>query len=212
MPLKREVVYPIFLKCVQYVQHDLFWRETFEDLAYGIAYGGSYLTKGVLCCKVKSKEFVYKFIDKEPERVCHDVTRLLKEKLNIMSRNERKAMLDEMAEVDESLKNMRHTEWSEIKKKSLKDILFQNFLIRMKYEYDLRDVQVKKLYSTINLALMLKSIKNTDIQYENGEILAIRGFAFAKGRYRVDMDLYSGLEDEVAKQSDKKDEKRLRFL
>lgn len=212
MPLKREVVYPIFLKCVPYVQNDVFWKETFEDLAYGICYGGAYITKGVLCSKVKSKEFVYKFNDKEPERICQDVMRLLKEKLNIMSRNERKAILEEMVEVEQSLNNMRRTEWVEIKKKSLKDILFQNFVIRMKSEFELKDSQVKKLYNTINLGLMLKSIKNSDIVYENGEIRELRGFHFSKGRYRVSMDLYSGLEDDSSKSVEKKDVKLLRCL
>lgn len=212
MPLKREVLYPLFLKCVPFVQNDLFWKETFEDLAYGVAYGGSYITKGVLCSKVKGKEFVYKFIDKEPERVCVDVMRLFKEKLNIMSKNERKAMIDEMEELEQGLKQLRFVEWSEIKKKSLKDILFQNYVIRMKYQYELRDVQVKKLYNTINLGLLLKSIKNTDITYVDGEIQEIRGFHFAKGKYRVDMDIYSGLEEEIGKASEKKGQKRLRDL
>lgn len=212
MPLKREVLYPVFLKCVPFVQNDLFWKDTFEDLAYGVCYGGAYITKGVLCSKVKSKEFVYKFNDKEPEKICQDVIRLLKEKLNIMSKNERKAIIEEMVEVEESLSHMRRTEWSDIKKKSLKDILFQNFLIRMKYQWELKDSQVKKLYNTLNLALMLKSVKNTDIVYENGEIQEIRGFHFSKGRYRITLDLYSGLEEECVKNTEKKDVKLLRYL
>lgn len=212
MPLKREVLYPIFLKCVQFVGDDQFWRETFEDLAYGIVYGGAYITKGVMCCKVKGKEFVYKFNEKEPERVFQDVTRLLREKLNIMSRNERKAMIDELMEVEQNMNQMKNVEWGEIKKKSVKDILFQNFLIKMKYQYELRDSQMKKLYNTINLALMLKSIKNGDITYRNGEIQEIRGIHFVRGRYRVDLDIYSGLEDECGKAVEKKDARKLRYL
>lgn len=212
MPLKREVLYPIFLKCVAFVGDDQFWRETFEDLAYGIVYGGAYIMKGVMCCKVKGKEFVYKFNDKEPERVFADVTRLLREKLNIMSRNERKAMIDELVEVEQSMNQMKNMEWSDIKKKSMKDILFQNFLIKMKYQYELRDSQMKKLYSTINLALMLKSIKNADIQYRNGEIQEIRGFHFSRGKYRVDLDVYSGLEEDNSKSSERKDARKLRYL
>ena len=212
MPLKREVLYPIFLKCVPFVQNDLFWKETFEDMAYGICYGGSYITKGVLCSKVKGREFVYKFSDREPEKVYTDVMKLLRDRLNIMSRNERKAMIDEIVQMEANLNNVKNMEWSEIKKKSLKDILFQNFLIRMKYQHELRDSQVKKLYKTINLGLMLKSIKNTDIRYENGEIQEIRGISFTRGRYRVDFDIYSGLEDEVGKAVEKKDAKLLRYL
>jgi hypothetical protein len=190
----------------------MFWRETFEDLAYGICYGGAYITKGVMCSKVKGKEFVYKFNDKEPERICTDVTRLLREKLNIMSKNERKAMIDEMMEADQHNAQLRNMEWNEIKKKSIKDILFQNFLIKMKYQYELRDSQMKKLYNIINLCLLLKSLKNTDIVYKNGEIQEIKGFHFSKSRYRVDLDIYSGLDEDGGKSVEKRDVRKLRYL
>ena len=213
MAAKRELLYPVFLRCVSYLpDDDVFWKETFQDLAYGITYGGSYVTKGVLCSKVKGKEFVYKFYDKEPEQIVVDVMRLLKEKLHIMSRNERKALLDDMIDVRDQLEKIRHVEWADIKKKSMKEILFQNFLIRMKALYELKDSQLKKLYNTIHLGCLLKSIKNADVLYANGEIQEIRGFHFQKGRYRVDMDLYSGLEDEVGRSVEKKDERRLRYL
>ena len=33
MPLKRDIIYPIFLKCIEFIENDLFWRDTFEDLS-----------------------------------------------------------------------------------------------------------------------------------------------------------------------------------
>lgn len=212
MPLKRDVIYPIFLKCLPFVENDLFWKETFEELSYGISYQGSYISKGFLCSNVKGKEFVYKFINKEPEKICTDVIKLLKEKLNIMSKNDRKALIDEFEEVERNLKNLKNMEWSEIKKKSLKDILFQNYLIKIKNKYDLRDSQVKKLYNAINLGMMLKSLKNSDIVYYDGEIHDIKGIKFSKGRYNIDMDIYSGLDEEVSKTIEKKEEKLLKYL
>jgi len=210
-PLRRDVIYPIFLKCLPFVE-DEFWKETFEELSYGNCYQGAYLSKGFLCSNVKGKEFVYKFIDKEPPRIYTDVSRILKEKLNIMSKNDRKVMLNEFEEVERSIQQVKQSDWNEIKKKSLKDILFQNFLIKMKQSYELRDVQVRCVYNAINLGLMLKSIKTTDVVYENCEIKEIKGFHFSKGKYRIDMDIYSGLEDEVVKVVEKKEEKRLRDL
>jgi hypothetical protein len=211
MPLKRDVIYPIFLKCLSYTD-DLFWKETFEELSYGNCYQGSYISKGFLCSNVKSKEFVYKFIDKEPEKVFNDVVKLLKDKLNIMSKNDRKVLIDEFAEVENSLKVLKNMEWSDIKKKSLKDTLFQNFLIKAKYQYELKDYQIKCLYNLINLGLILKSIKNSDIVYENGEIKEIRGFIFSRGKYKVEIDIYSGLDEEVSKNLNKKEERLLRDL
>ena len=161
---------------------------------------------------MKGKEFVYKFIDKEPGRIYTDVSRILKEKLNILSKNDRKVMLNEFEEVERSIQQVKQSDWNDIKKKSLKDILFQNFLIRMKQSHELRDVQVRCVYNAINLGLMLKSIKTTDVVYEDCEIKEIKGFHFSKGKYRIDMDIYSGLEDEVVKVVEKKEEKRLRDL
>uniref|UniRef100_A0A6C0KGH8 Uncharacterized protein n=1 Tax=viral metagenome TaxID=1070528 RepID=A0A6C0KGH8_9ZZZZ len=210
-PLRRDVIYPIFLKCLPFVE-DEFWKETFEELSYGNCYQGSYLSKGFLCCNVKGKEFIYKFLDKEPQRIYNDISKLLKEKLNIMSKNDRKILIHEFEELEQHLKILKQTEWNDIKKKSVKDILFQNYLIKHKKENELRDSQIRCLYHTINLGMMLKSIKNTDIVYHDGEIFEIKGITFAKGKYKIDIDIYSGLDEEVSKVSEKKDEKLLRHL
>jgi len=212
MPLRRDVMYPIFLKCIDYIGNDTFWKETFEELSYGNCYQGSYINKGFICSNVKGKEFIYKFIDKEPDRIYQDVIKLFKEKLNIMSKNDRKILIDEFEEVEKNLKSIKNTDWVDIKKKSLKDILLQNFLIKTKKIYELSDYQLKKLYNSINLGLMLKSIKNTDIIYDNGEIREIKGILFSRGKYLIDIDIYSGLDDEVSKSTEKKERKFLRYL
>jgi hypothetical protein len=210
-PLKRDVIYPIFLKCLPYVE-DEFWKETFEELSYGNCYQGSYVSKGFLFSNVKSKEFAYKFIDKEPEKIYSDITKLLKEKLNIMSKNDRSILINEFEEIEKNIKSIKNVDWNDIKKKSIKDILFQNYIINVKKKYSLRDSQVKCLYNTINLGLMLKSIKNSDIVYANGEIQEIKGISFYHERYKIDLDIYSGLDEEVGKVVGKKEEKFLRNL
>jgi len=193
MPIKREIVYPIFLKTIQYTE-DIFWKDTFENLSYSICPSGSYISKGFLCSSVKGKEFVYKFIDKEPSRIYEDIYKLLKEKLNIMSKNERGILLREFEEVEESIKKIRTCSWNEIKKKGTKDILFQNYLIQKKQEYELKSIQIKKLYNLINLCVILKSISNADIDYQDGEIRNINGISFSKGKYKVDIDIYKNID------------------
>ena len=128
MPIKRDIIYAIFLKTIQYTE-DNFWKDTFENLSYGICPNGSFISKGFICSNIKGKEFVYKFIDKEPEIIYDDIYRLLKEKLNIMSRNERSILLKEFEEVENNIKKINSCSWNEIKKKGTKDILIQNFFI-----------------------------------------------------------------------------------
>lgn len=193
MPIKRDIIYPIFLKTISFTE-DNFWKDTFENLSYSICPSGSYISKGFLCSNNKGKEFVYKFIDKEPQQIYEDVYKLLKEKLNIMSKNERSILLKEFEEVEQNIKKLRTCNWNEIKKKGVRDILFQNYLIEMKKVYDLKSVQIKKIYVLINLCLTLKSISNEDIEYIDGEIKSIKGITFSKGKYKVDIDIYKNID------------------
>ena len=194
MPIKRDIIYPIFLKTIQYTE-DNFWKDTFENLSYAICPSGSYISKGFLCSSMKGKEFVYKFIDKEPERIYNDIYGLLKLKLNIMSKNERSILLKEFEEVEETIRKIKTCSWNEIKKKGTKDILLQNFLIEMKRKYELRITQIKKLYNLINLCMILKSISTCDIEYTDGEIKNINGITFVKGKYKVDIDIYKNIDN-----------------
>jgi len=194
MPIKRDIIYPIFLKTIQYTE-DNFWKDTFENLSYAICPSGSYISKGFLCSSMKGKEFVYKFIDKEPERIYNDIYSLLKLKLNIMSKNERSILLKEFEEVEENIRKIKTCTWNEIKKKGTKDILLQNFLIEMKRKYELRIGQIKKLYNLINLCMILKSISTCDIDYTDGEIKSINGITFTKGKYKVDIDIYKNIDN-----------------
>jgi hypothetical protein len=194
MPIKRDIIYPIFLKTIQYTE-DNFWKDTFENLSYAICPSGSYISKGFLCSSMKGKEFVYKFIDKEPERIYNDIYSLLKLKLNIMSKNERSILLKEFEEVEENIRKIKTCTWNEIKKKGTKDILLQNFLIEMKKKHELRIGQIKKLYNLINLCMILKSISTCDIDYTDGEIKSINGITFTKGKYKVDIDIYKNIDN-----------------
>jgi len=194
MPVKRDIIYPIFLKTIQYTE-DTFWKDTFENLSYSICPSGSYINKGFICSNIKGKEFVYKFIDKDPQIIYENVYKLLKEKLNIMSRNERNVLLKEFDEVEQNIKKIRQGSWVDIKKKSIKDILFQNYVIHMKQEFNLSNYQIKKLYNVINLCIVLKSISNNDIIYKDGEIVSINGIQFSNGSYELDIDIYKNIDN-----------------
>lgn len=195
MPIKREIVYPIFLQAMNY-SDDIFWKEIFEELAYGVSPAGTYINKGVLCCNQNSKEFVYRFLNKDPQKIFEDISKLFK-KNNFMSKNDRKIVLSDFNDAEKKLQELKNIEWVNIKKKSLKDTLFQNFLIESKKKYNLRDSHIKKIYNFINLGLMLKTIKPSDINYKNGEILSINGITFSNNSFSLNFDIYEGLSDVV---------------
>jgi hypothetical protein len=203
MPIKREVIYPIFLKCLKYAE-DIFWKNIFEELSYNNCYNGSYISKGFFCSSIKGKEFYFKFIDKNEEKIYSEIVKLLKEKLNVLSKNDKKIMIDEFEKIENSLKQDQSC-WENIKKKNIKEILFQNFLIKMKKQYSLRDSHIKKIYNLINLGFILKTIKNSDIIYENGEIQSIQGLSFYRedneinGNFIFNIDIYSGIDEDNPK-------------
>lgn len=192
--LKREVIYPIFLKCLKYTQ-DSFWYNIFEELAYNNCTPGSFISKGFYCSSVKGKEFVYKFLDKNENIIFDDITKLLRDKMNVMSKNDRKTLLMEIDVIEKELQCYKNTEWGSIKKKSIKENFIQDYLIESKRKNDLSDNQIKKLYNLINLGIMLKTIKNNDIIYEDGKIINIKGISFSKNKYTFNIDIYSSLEE-----------------
>lgn len=59
------------------------------------------------------------------------------------------------------------------KKKAIKDIMVENYLIRMKNEKGLTIGQIKKVLLKINLRLFLKMLPLKNILVEDGEIIKI---------------------------------------
>ena len=80
--------------------------------------------------------------------------------------------------------------WKDIKKKNIKDLLFELYVIDMKKKYNLSDKVSKYLFSIICIALMLKSITNKDIFYENGKIVSINGITFENENFKFDRNIY----------------------
>jgi hypothetical protein len=198
--VKRELLYPIFIQCIKYTD-DLFWKEIFEEMSYNNCYTGTFINKGTYCSVIKNKEFTYKFSDKDPETICKDIIKHLKT-INIMSKNDKKNLLDEFANLKKNIEETIYKSWEDIKKKNIKDMLFQNFLIEMKHKWGLKNIQIKKLYSFINLGIILKSIKGDTINYKNGKIESINGIVFNEGKYEINFNLYSHQENKIMSSDD----------
>ena len=190
----REIVHPIFLQCVQFTT-DPFWIMVFNELSYNSCFTGTYLSKGTYCCSIKSKEFIYKYEGKKPEIIFNEITAYLKG-INITSKSDALVFIKEYEDAKQCINDVLQQDWSDIRKKNLKDMLFQNYMIRMKNEYELKDIQIKKLYSFINFCLLLKTMTNQSVTYINGRIESINGITFSKGKYKIDLELYA-LEDSI---------------
>jgi len=188
MPVNREIVYPIFLECCSYAT-DTFWESVFEDLVYGKPPFGTYITKDFLCCNIKNKEFSYKIENKDPEILYNQIYELLNKKAGILSRVEqitqKKAFTDMEENINDSLLN-----WNDIRKKNIKELLIELYVIRMKKEHNLTLNQTKYLHSVILMAIVFKVITSSDIIYSDNKINSINGIEFVNNDFIIKKDMY----------------------
>lgn len=188
MPIKKEIVYPIFIECCKHAT-DIFWENIFEDLAYGKTPYGTYISKDFLSCKYKKKEFSYKIERKLPELIYSEVYDLLSNKLGLLSNYEKIKKKKSIVDLENTLKDSCKN-WNDIKKKNIKELLIELYVIRMKNEFLLTIIQTRYLLSIIFMALSFKVITIKDIKYQDGMIINIEGIDFVKKHILIDKDLY----------------------
>jgi len=188
MPIKKEIIYPIFLECFEYTT-DSFWENIFEDLSYGKCPYGTYINKNFLCCNYKDKEFSYKIEKKNPQQLYNDIYNLFAKKLGLLSsRDKLKKKLD-FNNIEEELK-FNKNKWTDIRKKNIKDLLIENYVIDMKNKYSLSNKQSKNLLSSIFIGMIFKVINIKDICYNDGKINNINGIQFEKNKIIYEKNIY----------------------
>jgi hypothetical protein len=189
MPIKKEILYPIFLECCEFT-NDIFWENVFEDLSYGKTPYGTYISKDSLCCNYKDKEFNYKIEKKDPKELYNDIYNLLSKKLGLLSQRDKLKKKIDFYNIEEEIKEGRKN-WSSIRKKNIKDLCIEKYVIDMKNKYCLSTKQAKYLLSTIFIAMVFKVITSKDIHYENGKIQHIDGILLKKKQIILERDIYN---------------------
>ena len=188
MPIKKEIMYPIFLECLKYTS-DTFWENIFEDLAHGKTPYGTYINKNFLCCSYKNKEFSYKIENKDPENLYNDVVFLFNKKLGILSMKDKINKKIDFENVEKDIQCDKNS-WNNIRKKNIKDLLIESFVLEMKKEYSLDYKKAKKLLSYIYIAMIFKIISMKDVNYDNGKILSINGISFSQNDFTFENNIY----------------------
>lgn len=188
---QNTLVHPIFIKCIKYIE-DIFWKSIFEDLSYGKCPYGIYIYNDHICCNYKDKKFSYKIdSSKDPEIIYNDVYTIFKNKFGLLSKSDKlqkdKLLLSTQNKLSDNLNN----NWSFIKKKNIKTIFLEKYVIKNMKKYGLSKNQSKALYNNIILGLVLKTINNMDIIYENKEIKEIRCIKFDRHSYKFTCDLFN---------------------
>jgi len=188
MPIRKEILYPIFLECCTH-SDDIYWQNIFEDLSYGISPYGTYFSKDYLCCNYKKKEFSYKIEQKESKQIYKEVYNLLSKKLGLLSQSQKIEKKKDFINFEDSIKETRKT-WNDIRKKNIKELLIEQYTVKMKNRYSLNIKQTRNLLKVIIIALVLKIITANDIDYENGTITKIEGINFESKKILYQRNLY----------------------
>jgi hypothetical protein len=188
MVIKKEIIYPVFLECCTFTT-DTFWENIFEDLAHAKTPYGTYINKNFLCCSYKNKEFNYKIERKEPQTLYNDIYVLLTQKLGIISHKEKIKKRMDFHKTESRIKKHRE-EWGNIRKKNIKDLLVERYVIDMKNKHYLSVKQSKYLLSVIFMAIVFKVITSKDINYSDGKIQNIDGIEFTKRNIIIKRNIY----------------------
>lgn len=183
----RILSYPIFLTCLPLIT-DKLWKNIFEDLAYGICPSGVYIVNNTLVSK--SKTFSYTIHpDLGCEELYHDIVSLFSDKILVSQKKQHHSLFYKEMELITQNRPVIDT-WRKIKKKSVKDMIVQNYLIYISKKYNLTDLQAKKIYNFLNIAFMLKLIENDDIVCQNGMIVQIKNIQFKERKILLNLDIF----------------------
>ena len=183
----RELIYPFFIECCKYTA-DPYWKTIFEDLAYGITPYSTYLSKDMIMCNYKDREFVYRIQKKSSDVLFNEISEIFRTKLKLLSPSE---ILSNKNDIIFLHENTIYNDWSSIKKKNIKETIVENFAIDMKNKHSLSVQQTKYLIDVIFLALIFRILLPSDIIIEKGTIIHINGIKFEDKQVLLDFEIYN---------------------
>lgn len=193
--MKKEIIHPIFLKIASSMD-DTFWKYIYEDLSYGKCPYGIYIQNEYICCFIKGKEFSYKIEEDKPS-VLTDIHSLLKNRAGILSDKEK-------IQQKEDFFQKKSTQKKNINKKFLRENLIQNFILKKGKEYNIKLEHQKNLISFLYIAFLFKSITINDIEFNDSEIVSIRGIDFSENKVSIQKKLLHESNQQVFNHEDEK--------
>ena len=187
----HDLEYPRFIECIKYTD-DIFWKNTFEELSYGKCPYGIYISNNHICCNYKDKKFCYKIDETKHSRVIYDdIYDIFKNKFGLLSKNDKlnknKLFLKKQKEINDLL----NKDWYTIKRKNIRIMLIEKFVINKSKKYELSLKQSKQLYNMIILGLLFKTINKSNIVYNNQNIKEIKSISFKQNFFKFNKNIYN---------------------
>lgn len=160
--MKKDILYPCFLQLVESTD-DYFWKNIFEDMAYGICPYGTYIHQGTLYCNLKDKKISFYFLDKPIEEIRSKVLTYFRTKLNLTTSKEYAVI---RSQIESALSMTKYREWRDIRKRNIQTILIINYSIHLADLNAWSTAQTQKFLKTVSTAITFKTIAKDDIVYD----------------------------------------------
>lgn len=189
---KNELLYPQFIECIQFTK-DIFWKNIFKDLSYGKCPYGVYITNNFICCNYKDKKFSYKIsLNTDYEKIYKDIYDIFKNKFGLLSNKDKIQNNKQIIDIETEMSDIiTKDSWVDIKKKNIKVLLIQQYIINKGKLFSLQPQQIKDVYNKIIIGLLLKTINKNDIVYSNSSIQDISCLKFCRHSYSFNnTDIY----------------------
>lgn len=152
------ILNPVFLEIREYAT-DPFWKKIFTDLATGNTSFGLHITTKTICCSDPKKKFRY-VLNKSPKTMFKNIQHLLIDKIGLQSTHEKKIHL-ENEKID-----VTHLEWSKIRKRNVRNMLLEDYVLLLKKQYDLTIEKTRHVLNLLHTGLFFKWITSKDIIFK----------------------------------------------
>jgi len=175
MTFQKNIKYPTFIYCLKYLENDLFWKNIFEDLIYGKTPLGFFINKDIIYTDKKDDSFPLTYLSQNFEHFCKDLISFFSQKIK---------------SVKLIHTNIKIQNWASIRKKAIKDMLVESFVLKMKYQHDLTIEQTRYLKSILLIAILFKILNINDIIIEHNCIQSIKGIVITKNKIDLSNHLF----------------------
>ena len=189
--MKKDIVHPVFLRIASQMD-DTFWKYIYEDLSYAKCPYGIYISNDNICCNYKDKKFCYNiYSSNNPSVIFKEICELFKDKFGLLSKKDKLLKNKMFIKKQEEINDILNNSWSNIKRKNIRVMLIEKFVINQSLKYSLTLHQTKELYNKIILGLLFKTIHKGSIVYENQNIKEIKSISFKKNSFTLKKNLYN---------------------
>lgn len=180
--MKRDILYPCFLRVLTTID-DYYWKNIFENMAYGVCPYGTFIHQGTLYCNIKEKQISYHFASKPDADIRDTLLHYFRTKLSIGTLSEFMAVRTAM---ENTLLLSNYTSWKDIRKKNIQTILLINYALHVGKKHNLNINQVQQLFKDICTGFTFKWIDKDDVVYDptSCSILHINRFKECKRSFQ----------------------------